>query len=125
MGTAIASGVVGCLEGPSFPDADVLAGPDGRFVFEPSNLTISAGETVTWGFASSGHNLCCRPEDSTEVEIPAGADPFATYGRDESPMQSLVPQGEIYEHTFEDEGEYVYVCIPHISHGMTGKVHVT
>lgn len=125
VGSSLVSSVAGCLKGPSFPDADVLAGPEGRFVFEPASLTISAGETVAWGFASSGQNICCRPEDNSEVEIPASADPFATYGRDESPMQSLVPQGEIYEHAFDVEGRYVYVCIPHVSQGMIGKIRVT
>lgn len=125
VGSSLVSSVAGCLKGPSFPDADVLAGPEGRFVFEPASLTISAGETVVWGFASSGHNICCRPEDNSEVEIPANADPFATYGRDESPMQSLVPQGESYEHTFDVEGRYVYVCLPHVSQGMIGEIRVT
>lgn len=125
VGSSVVSCIAGCLEGPSFPDADVLAGPEGRFVFEPASLTISAGESVTWGFASSGHNICCRPEDTIEATIPIGADPFATYGRDESPMQSLVPQGETYEQSFDVKGTYVYVCIPHVSQGMTGEIHVT
>lgn len=125
VGTSLVSSMAGCLEGPSFPDADVLAGPEGRLVFEPATLTISAGDTVAWGFASSGHNICCRPEDNSEVEIPTSADPFASYGRDESPTRTFVPQGETYEHTFDVKGRYVYVCIPHVSQGMRGRVHVT
>lgn len=122
----VATGLVsiaGCSWGPSFPDADVIAGPEGRFVFEPAELSVTVGETVRWGFASSGHNVCCRPDDSDEVELPESAEPFASYGREESP-RSLVPQGETYEHTFDVAGKYVYVCIPHVSRGMVGIIHV-
>lgn len=124
---AIATGfgsISGCLEGPTFPNADVVAGPDGRFVFDPAELTVTVGETVTWGFASSGHNICCRPAHSDEVELPDDAEPFTSYDPDESPQQSVVPQGEIYEHTFEVAGKFVYVCIPHVTQGMIGTIHV-
>lgn len=121
--TAGLGSIAGCSWGPSFPDADVISGPDGESVFDPTELSISVGEPVRWGFASSGHNVCCRPDDSDEVELPADAEPFASYGPDESPG-TLVPQGEIYEHTFDVEGTYVYVCIPHVSRGMIGTIHV-
>lgn len=115
--------VAGCLQGPSFPDADVIAGPDGDVVFEPAELSVSVGETVRWGFASSGHNVCCRPDDSDDVDLPTGAEPFASYGPTQSPRQ-LVAQGETYEHTFDVAGTYVYVCIPHVSRDMIGTIHV-
>lgn len=109
---------------PSFPDADVIAGADNQDVFEPADLTIEIGETVTWGFASGGHNVCCRPGDSENVELPTDAEAFASYGPDESSAGSLVPRGETYEYTFEVSGRYDYVCIPHESLGMTGTIHV-
>lgn len=115
--------LAGCSEGPTFPDADVIAGPAGEFVFEPAELAISVGETVRWGFASSGHNVGCRPDDSDAVELPADADPFASYGPEGSPGK-LVPQGEIFEHGFDVEGTYVYACLPHVSRGMIGTIHV-
>lgn len=123
IGAGLFGTLAGCLEGPSFPDADVIAGPDGDLVFEPMELSVPAGETVRWGFASSGHNICCRPEDSSEVQLPHAAEPFASYGPEESPRQ-LVKQGDTYEHTFEITGEYIYVCIPHVGQGMIGTIHV-
>lgn len=123
---AVAAGIgslAGCSWSPSFPDADVLAGPDGDDVFEPAAVPISAGETVRWGFASSGHNVCCRPAQSDRVELPDEADPFASYGSDESP-RSPVPQGETYERAFDVAGKYVYVCIPHVTRGMVGTIRV-
>jgi plastocyanin len=125
---AVATGLVGSLAGcslnPSFPDADVVAGPDGNAVFEPAEVTVAIGETVTWGFASAGHNVCCRSNDNDNVGLPAGGKPFASYGPEESPQRSLVPRGETYEHTLHVAGQYVYVCIPHVAQGMVGTIHV-
>lgn len=125
---ALASGAIvglaGCTTGRSYSDADVVAGPDRGLVFEPETLTITAGETVRWGFESAGHNVCCRPDDHDTVDLPADAQPFASYGPDESPAGSLVPRGDSYEHTFEVPGTYEYVCIPHAPQGMTGTIRV-
>lgn len=120
----LVGGLAGCSWNASFPDADVLAGPDGRLVFEPAELTVSVGETVRWGFPRSGHNVCCRPDDSSDVRLPADADPFASYNAGESPQGTLVPLGGTYEHTFHVPGTFGYVCVPHVAQGMTGTVQV-
>lgn len=122
-GAGLVASVGGCLGGPSFPDADVVAGPEGRDVFEPAVLPVSTGDTVTWGFGSSGHNVSCRPDHSEEAALPDGAEAFASYGPSVSPG-STVTQGETYEHTFEVPGAYVYVCVPHATRGMVGTVRV-
>jgi len=79
---------------------------------------------VTWGFASAGHNVCCRPVDEDSVALPADAEGFASYGPDESPEGSVVPRGETYRHTFNVRGQYDYVCVPHESLGMAGTIRV-
>lgn len=122
--TGLVGSLAGCSWGPSLPDADVIAGPDGRFVFDPEELTVSVGETVRWGFASSGHNVSGRPDHSDVVELPDGASPFASYGADAAPLGSHVEQGETFEHTFDVAGVYGYVCVPHVSQGMVGTVSV-
>ena len=114
----------GILDDPSFPDADVIVAPDGEFIFQPDELTVPVGETVRWGFAEGGHNVSCWPEDASEVVLPDGAEPFATYGPDDDPDVTLVQRGETYEHTFEVTGEYTYVCIPHADSGMVGTIRV-
>ncbi len=116
--------LTGCLSGPSFPDADVVAGADGGNAFEPAELTVAVGDAVTWGFASAGHNVCCRPDDSDDADLPADAEGFASYAPDESTGGSLVPRGETYQHTFDVPGQYDYVCLPHEDLGMTGTIHV-
>jgi len=124
LGAGPVGGLSGCLSGPSFPDADVIAGADGRNAFEPAELTVQVGESVTWGFASAGHNVCCRAEDDDGAGLPADAEGFASYGPDESPEGSFVPRGETYEHPFDAPGQYDYVCVPHETLGMTGTIHV-
>lgn len=123
VGGSLLWSLAGCSE-PSFPDAEVIAGPSGRNVFDPAELSVSVGETVTWGFGSDGHNVCCRPPDHDDVKLPDGAEPFSSYAPDESPAASLVPRGETYEHTFETTGEYHYVCTPHAFVGMQGRIRV-
>lgn len=124
VATGLAGNLAGCSSEPSFPDADVIAGPDGDAVFEPAELTVPVGATVTWGFPSAGHNVSCCPDESKRVELPDEAEPFASYGPNESPQGSLVPRGQTYEHTFEVAGQYTYVCIPHVSRDMIGSVQV-
>lgn len=124
MAAGFTGTLAGCSLGASFPDADIVAGPDGDPAFEPRALAVSVGDTVTWGFASAGHNVSCRPGDDERVSLPDDAEPFATYGPDESPKGSVVPRGETYEHAFNVPGQYVYVCIPHADRGMVGTITV-
>ena len=87
------------MDDPSFPETDVIAAPDGEFVFKPDELTVSVGETVRWEFASGGHNLSCRPEDDDGVVLTEDAAPFGSYGPEQDPEVTLVSRGEAYEHT--------------------------
>ena len=100
----------------------VASGPDGRLVFDPEAVEVAVGDTVVWEFESAGHNVGAIPEDSEEVSIPDGAEPFASYDGD---PYAVDEEGETFEHTFETAGEYTYVCVPHVSSGMIGTVTVT
>ena len=121
-----ATALAGCTGGgddDAREAADVIAGPGGRAVFDPDEIAVEAGEPVTWYFDSDGHNVCGRPGDSERVALPSGAEPFASYGPGDPPG-TLVPRGGTYEHAFSTPGTYVYVCIPHQSAGMVGRVRV-
>lgn len=101
---------------------NVAVGPGDDFRFDPEEITISTGETVTWEFESSSHNVCAWPAMFDEISIPEGADGFGTMSQSESPYQP-VDSGETFEHTFETAGEYTYVCGPHVNQ-MVGTVVV-
>lgn len=87
----------------------VLVGPGGEYVFEPDELRVEPGTTVQWVWKSDVHNV--RPTDQ-----PAGAD--------WNGHLDVANEGTTYEHTFDVEGEYTYVCEPHFSAGMEGKIVV-
>jgi plastocyanin len=71
--------------------------------FEPAEVTVSAGDTVTWTNNDSvGH-------DVTADSFSSG-DPGAMGG------------GDTFEHTFEEAGTFDYVCTVHP--GMEGSVVV-
>lgn len=103
---------------------EVAVGPEGEYLrFVPEEVEISVGDTVRWTFESEGHNVTAKPEADTKVELPEGAEPFATYEGNRSFM--VVQVGETFEHTFTVPGTYVYVCAPHADQGMVGRVIVT
>lgn len=99
---------------------------DGGQRFEPAELTISGGETITF------RNTSSEPHTVTayQNEMPEGAAYFSSGGlsseesaRDEL-ADALVAAGETYELTLVEPGTYRYFCIPHEEAGMKGTIVV-
>ena len=98
-----------------------------ELTFEPKQIQVSAGTTVTWeNVGSIGHTVT-----GYEDEIPDGATYFASGGfdseqaaRDGYPSEGNIPGGEAFEYTFETTGDFGYFCIPHELNGMVGTVRV-
>lgn len=88
--------------------------------FEPSTVTVRAGDTVEWRNTSViYHTVTADPtlaDDPSDVSLPPGAAPFHS-GR--------VAAGELYRQTFTVPGTYRYTCLPHEAEGMQGTVVVT
>lgn len=88
--------------------------------FTPPSITVGLGDTVEFQNISTGtHTVTADPAlaaNPANVELPAGAAPFDS-GR-------LTP-GKTFAHTFDVEGTYRYVCLPHEKFGMKGTVVVT
>jgi len=87
--------------------------------FEPTRVTIKAGDTVKWeNVGNSVHHAtddpaaAIKPED---VANPAGAKPFDS---------GFLPPGSSFTHTFTVPGTYKYVCAAHEMSGMSGEVVV-
>lgn len=123
-------GLAGCISDPdvtetgSTPEGNtVLAGPDQELVFQPEEITIAVGETVTWSFESPGHNVSAYPAHHDSISIPDDAEPFGTDGVADD-KYATVPDGETFEHSFNVAGDYAYACIPHAGSGMVGTVIV-
>ena len=84
----------------------VGAGDDG-FDFEPAAIAVSPGTNVVWEWTGEGgaHNVVHEDGDAFESEL-------------------VDEEGHTFEHTFEDDGEFLYVCEPHENVGMKGAVVV-
>jgi plastocyanin len=81
---------------------------DGGNRFEPANVTIPVGTTVTWTWVSGVHDV-----------TPAGSPVFPSSG---APVQSP----HTFSHTFASAGTYIYFCTVHgtATTGMHGTIEV-
>ena len=86
---------------------DVTMGSNGNLVFDPDNISISAGETLH--FVNE-----MLPPHNIIVE-----------GRADLSRESLMfTPGESQDILFADAGDYEFFCGPHQGAGMTGTIHV-
>ncbi len=86
---------------------DVVMGAGGNLVFEPNDITISAGETLHFvNEALPPHNIIVE-------------------GRADLSREALLfAPGESQDIVFADAGDYTFFCGPHQGAGMTGVIHV-
>tara|TARA_R100001463_G_scaffold117088_1_gene172598 strand:+ start:69 stop:449 length:381 start_codon:yes stop_codon:yes gene_type:complete len=87
--------------------AEIQMGSGGNLVFEPNEITIDAGETVTFvNNALPPHNIIVD-------------------GRADLSRESLMfSPGETQEIVFADAGDFNFKCAPHEGAGMKGVIHV-
>lgn len=81
-----------------------------NFNFSPQNLTIQAGETVTWSNNSGVHNV-----NGSQTTFPNNPENF---------FSGNAAFGWTFSHTFNTPGTYNYRCDPHASLNMTGTITV-
>jgi plastocyanin len=102
-GLAVASLLAACGGGDDDDDGGASDPGVVRVVdnkFEPKQLEVGVGDTVTWRFeGKSAHNVTFDDVKS-----------------------DLTKDGE-FEHTFDEAGDFDYVCTVHP--GMTGTVRVS
>lgn len=110
-GIAGASGVTLAQEGGG--TTTVAVGPGGDFIFDPETAYVTPGSTVRWEWESDFHNIVVEDQ-------PSGANWEGTEGGQNTTYNT----GHVYEHTFETNGTYDYVCWPHRNQGMVGSVVV-
>ena len=87
--------------------AEITMGSGGNLVFEPNEISISAGETVTFVNGDlPPHNM--QVEDHPEL----------------SHGDLAFTAGESFDVTFSEPGDYNIQCDPHAGAGMKGVIHV-
>jgi len=87
---------------------DITMGSGGNLVFEPNEVTISAGETVTF----------------INGDLPPHNMVVADHAELSHPDLSFVG-GESFTVTFDEAGDYEFQCEPHAGAGMKGVIHVS
>lgn len=81
------------------------SGADGTMVFEPGFIKVEPGDTVTFVPTDAAHN-------SISHYVPEGAQAWS------GDMNKAISV------TFDQEGVYLYKCLPHVPLGMVGVVQV-
>ena len=100
--------VLSCLVlGTQAYAAEIQMGSGGMLVFEPCELTVDVGETVTF----------------INNELPPHNVMFADY-QELSHGDLMFAAGESFDVTFEKVGDYYFQCDPHAGAGMKGVIHV-
>ena len=87
--------------------AEIQMGYNGNLVFEPNEVTVDAGETVTF----------------TNGDLPPHNIIFAGHEELSHPDLAFM-SGEQFPVTFAEAGDYEFQCDPHAGAGMKGVVHV-
>ena len=87
--------------------AEIQMGSAGMLVFEPCELTISVGDTVTF----------------VNNELPPHNVMFTDH-EELSHSDLAFTSGESFDVTFEKAGDYNFQCDPHAGAGMKGVIHV-
>merc|ERR1719443_799330 len=108
---------VGLMSTPVVANAvDVKLGSDGgQLVFVPDEVTIKAGESVTWvGNKGMPHNVVFD-----EDNVPDGTNLDSINHED-----MVNDEGEKVTSKFDKPGTYAYYCEPHRGAGMNGTVIV-
>ena len=88
-------------------DAGIQMGAGGNLVFEPNEVTIKAGETVTF----------------VNGDLPPHNIIFAGHEELSHPDLAFM-SGEKFPVTFSEAGDYDFQCDPHAGAGMKGVIHV-
>ena len=88
--------------------AEIQMGSGGNLVFEPNEISIAAGETVTVV------NGDLPPHNFVVADHP-----------ELSHSDLAFVGGETFDVTFTDAGDYEFQCEPHAGAGMKGVIHVS
>ena len=88
--------------------AEIQMGSEGMLVFEPCELTVAVGESVTF----------------VNNELPPHNVMFDEPYQEMSHSDLAFTAGESFDVVFDTAGDYYFQCDPHAGAGMKGVIHV-
>ena len=79
--------------------------------FSPVAVAVDAGTTVTfeWTGEGGGHNIVADDDSDIDVDVEE---------------EEIAEAGHTVEYTFDEAGNYLYICEPHIAQGKVGAIVV-
>ena len=89
--------------------AEIQMGSGGMLVFEPCELNINVGESVTF----------------VNNQLPPHNVMFDEPYQEMSHNDLAFTSGETFDVTFDKAGDYYFQCDPHAGAGMKGVIHVS
>ena len=119
-----ATAIAGCSGGG--PAEAVIVELTDENAFEPDNVTVASGGTVTWVNVGAVAHTVTAEEQSLPEEAAyfASGDFESEAAARQNVSRGLLRTDEEFEHQFEVSGRYDYVCIPHERSEMVGSVRV-
>ena len=128
LAAVVAIGALSACGGGDAPAAETSEESDAVTVdvrgiaYEPSEVEVAAGATVTWVNFDEGvtHTVTSGAPQKQGVPGVSADKPARPDGVLDG---ELATDGEEFSYTFDDEGEYEYFCTVHA--GMKGVVVVT
>jgi|AntDeeMetagen134_2_1112570.scaffolds.fasta_scaffold00762_5 plastocyanin len=88
-----------------------------EYHFDPHSAWVEVGGTVTWVLESGTHTATAyHPGNDQPRLVPEGTESWDS--------GTMSEEGETFEHTFDTEGVYHYLCVPHEQFGMLATVIV-
>lgn len=101
---------------PGGQTVTVTVGQTG-LTFTPSAVNITAGDTVHWVFASTGHTVTSGTPCTVDSSYCSPSNTSCT-------TAATSALGATFDHTFTQAGTYSYFCRIHCGAGMRGTVNV-
>lgn len=97
------------------PTCDYVVGLDSSgYAYSPAELTIAVGKTVCWQWtdATDSHNVAEIANEGDQERKEGGV------------YSGAIATTVDFRHTFEEDMTFYYICEPHVSMDMVGKVVV-
>ena len=90
-------------------EVTVQVGAGNGLAFDPAAVRVSVGTNVAWEWTGEGgqHNVAATDDSAGD---------FQSSLHEEA--------GQHFEQTFDEAGNYLYVCEPHQAQGMKGAIEV-
>lgn len=107
-----ASGYDGSVVDETGSDSvSIDVGSGDGFAYSPVAVSVDQGTEVTWEWTGDGGGHNVVPADESDIDVTVE-------------QEQIAQSGHTASHTFDETGNYLYYCTPHVDVGMHAAVIV-